>query len=310
MIDLPPASDATRWQIIVNPASGRARQGSVRVRVECALAAANVDSQFAVSSCASHAEELVIGAVAAGLRRFAVAGGDGTAHAVLNGLSAQRIVPLDQLTLALLPLGTGNDWARTLAIPRKLDAAVNLLAKANTRAHDVGVVTCQREGRPSTRHFLNVAGAGFDAHVVRRLQSRRAGRWTYYAGVMQGARTYRAASLRIRAGDLAYDGPILVAFANIGRYLGGGMRIARNARYDDGLFDVTIVRAMPGVQIIAHLPRLLAGDLARSPWVATSRTTQLEIEGDAEVEADGELLGCLPATVRMAPSRINVVTAP
>ena len=272
--------------------------GSVRLRF-----------RLEVTTSASDAQSRVVAAVREGARHFAVAGGDGTAHGVLNALCSQPDVPIDEFTLAVLPLGTGNDWARSLGVPLALEAAVRVLANGRTCRHDVGVVSRAADGRPQRRYFINMAGAGFDAHVVRVAHARgqSLGRWRYANALVRSVRSFDAPVLTVTAPDFAYEGRALVAFAQIGRYLAGGMRIARDASRDDGFFDVTVIDAMPAVAVLAQLPRLFYGDLTRSRWVTTTRVAEFEIGGDAELQADGELIGRLPASLEVLPRALTVI---
>jgi len=297
------------WFVVLNPAGGRVDAGSTRRRIERGLRAAGVEHEIGVSCAPGHAGTLVRDAFAQGWRRFAIAGGDGTAHQVVNGLLEAAPSGSSDAIVGILPLGTGNDWARSLGIPGRLEAACQLLASGTSVPHDVGQATFMREGRSATRYFVNVAGAGFDGHVVRIVQGRLRGPWRYFQGLLIGARTFSAPDLSLSAGDLTHSGATLVVLISIGRYIGGGMRVAPDASYDDGLFDVTIVRDMSAAMIAAHVPRLLVGSLARSGWVSIARVASVDLAGETDIEADGELLGHPPASFRILPRALRVVVA-
>ena len=158
-----------------------------------------------------------------------------------------------------------------------------------------------------TRHFLNMAGAGFDAHVVRLVQTRGDRHWRYITGLLQGAHNFQAPELTISAAGFRHEGPTLVAFLNIGRYLGGGMRVAPQAQFDDGLFELTVVRSMRLPRLLANLPRLALDNLASSHLVSVARAASVSIEGDTLIEADGELLGRTPANFRIIARAMRVV---
>ncbi|HSN70504.1 MAG TPA: diacylglycerol kinase family protein [Steroidobacteraceae bacterium] len=296
------------WHVVLNPASGAGSRPGARRRLERALARADVRWRLLSADSGSEAERVVGAAVRNGARHFAVAGGDGTANTLLNALGSQPDLALDQFTIGLLPLGTGNDWARTMGVPLSLDGAARLLGKGTACRHDVGVATCAQSARQ--RYFINVAGAGFDAAVVRAATRRGLGRLRYLHGLLSTAGTYRSPTLRLSGPGFAHEGPTLVAFAQIGRYLAGGMQIARNGSFADGLFDLTVVASMPAATIVAQVPRLFWGDLTRSRWVTTRQTAELEIDGDAELQVDGELIGRLPASLRLLPSALRVIAGP
>ena len=280
------------------------------MRLERGLRAAGVANEIAVTVGPDHAETLAREAFARGWRHFAIAGGDGTAHQVVNGLLAAPPSGSDCATLGILPLGTGNDWARALGVPRRLDAACRTLASGLAVPHDVGEARFVGDGGSARRYFVNVAGAGFDGHVVRLVQGRLRGRWRYFHGLLLGARTFRAPRLTVSAGDSSYTGPTLAVLVSIGGYIGGGMHVAPDAKRDDGLFDLTIVRDMSAARIVAHVPRLLSGSLARSRFVRVARVASVELEGETDIQADGELLGRPPATFRILPRALRVVVPP
>ncbi len=265
-----------------------------------------MDHELHPSRAAGDAARLASTGFAAGWRRFAIAGGDGTANEVVNGLLS--LTPgTEEITLAMLPLGTGNDWCRSLGIPRNLKRASRVLASGKAVLCDAGRIILQRDGRPANRYFLNTCGAGFDAYVASRMKGVRSGRWQYFAGLIRGARGFTAPHLRVRAEGCQYDGPALAVLACNGGFLGGGMRVAPRAKYDDGLLEVLIVEAMSAARIVAHVPRLLFGDLGGSRRVRCFRAASLEISGDTEIQGDGEVLGRNPARIEVVPTAFRVM---
>lgn len=296
-----------RWYVICNPASGRGSRHSNRSRLEHGLRAAGIAHEIAMSEYPGHACVLARAACDNGWRRIAIAGGDGTAHEVVNGILGSGIADLAPMMLGVLPLGTGNDWARTLGVPANVDNACRILGAGQAVFHDVGEVALRIDAQPATRHFINVAGAGFDAHVVRLVQTCDARRWRYFTGMLRSAHTFQAPELTISAAGFRHEGPTLVAFLNIGGYLGGGMHVAPQARFDDGLFELTVVRDMSVARLLANLPRLALGTLAGSDLVSVARAACVSIEGDTLIEADGELLGCTPASFRTIARALQVM---
>lgn len=203
-----------------------------------------------------HARELARRAVAQGVELLLAAGGDGTMNEVADGLLGS------QTALGVVPVGSGNGLARTLGIPLEPRAALAALAHGVTRRMDVGLVN----GRP----FLNVAGAGFDAHVGAAFHkhARRGGR----RGILSYVRLSLQAVLRYEpaAFELEVDGApgfsgraLVVAFAN-GRQYGAGAVLAPRARLDDGRLDVVVFQATSVARVLRQIPRLFQGTLAHS----------------------------------------------
>ena len=179
-------------------------------------------------------------------------GGDGTANETATGLIGS------ETALGLVPMGSGNGLARTLGIPLRPEAALDVLAVAVRRRMDVGMIN----GRP----FLNVAGAGFDAQVgadfhAHGLRGGRRGLLTYVRLSLLRTWSYRADEWRLAAGEGAFEGRALViAFVN-GRQYGGGAVVAPGARLDDGLLDVVVIEDAPGLEMMWNATRLFLGGI-------------------------------------------------
>ena len=256
-----------------------------------------------------HAAALALDALRAGHRHIAALGGDGTANEVINGLASQEAVPLADVSIGMVPVGTGNDWARSLGLPRRPADLVEILATGHTIACDLGHIEYSCGGAPARRWFVNVAGAGFDAFVIRRLGSRKPTRWAYLVELLRSARHYGAPAFTLSGEGLDATRRALVVFAGLGRYCGGGMQVAPQARLDDGRIDVTMISDMKGGQLLRELPRLFNGTVPESAFVDCWSMTSLRIDADTPtgVEADGELLGELPARIEALPRRLRVV---
>jgi YegS/Rv2252/BmrU family lipid kinase len=183
-----------------------------------------------------------------------VAGGDGTANEAGWGLLGSGT------TLGLVPVGSGNGLARTLAIPLRPERALECLEAGVSRRMDVGMVN----GRP----FLNVCGAGFDATVGAEFHARgrrggRRGLLTYVRLSLAESLRYRAERWTLEAGAERFEGrALVVAFVN-GRQYGGAAVIAPGARLDDGLLDIVVVEDASLAEILANAPRLFLGGIER-----------------------------------------------
>jgi YegS/Rv2252/BmrU family lipid kinase len=308
-----------RWFAVLNPIAGGGRGLRGRARIERLLADAGVPFVPAVSEHAGQTIDLARVAAREGFRRFIAIGGDGTLNELLNGAfsgagssaggdaSAGGSNPADQVTLALVPVGRGDDWARTHRIPRRLEDSIRLVAAGRAVAHDVGVADFQRDG--NRRLFLNVAGVGFDAHVVERTLATRLGPLTYLAGLVRGFATYAAPRMAVSADGLRLDEPLFVTFAAVGRYCGGGMQVAPGAATDDGLLDIVTIGEVGKLELVANLRRLFDGTLPDYKKVKTVRTARAQVATSppARVQADGELLGEAPVTFSVLPRAVRVI---
>jgi YegS/Rv2252/BmrU family lipid kinase len=294
------------WFAVLNPVAGGGRGLRERARIETVLTEVGVRARLAISEHPGHALALAQAAAHEGARRFIAVGGDGTLNEVLNGVLLAEMPP-GEATLALLPVGRGDDWARSHRVPRRLEQAARLIAAGRTVAHDVGVAHFPGEG--STRYFINVAGVGFDAYVVEQTRATRLGPLSYLAGLLRGFATYRAPRMRVHADALDLDETLFVTFAALGRYCGGGMHVAPAAVTDDGLLDVVTIEAIGRFELVLNLHRLFDGSLPRYRRVRTARCERVQVATavPSGVQLDGELVGEAPVTFSVLPRMVRVI---
>lgn len=240
-------------------------------------------------------------AARAGYDRVLAAGGDGTAHAVVNGLRGR------DTAFGILPFGHGNDLARALGIPRDPRAAGEFLLRAPVSSMDVACV--------GERVYAAVAGVGFDAET-----NRRANAW---GGWLTGHRRYLIAGLRTLVGfrplqvELVTDSEVFsgeamwVAIANA-PYYGGGLCIAPEAAVDDGVLDVCIIERTSRPSLLALYPKLLRGEHLRARFVRYFRCCWVRFRAPvgANLFGDGEYLGQIPLEIRVHPAAVRVLRRP
>ena len=299
--------------MIVNPHSGggatRRRWRKLEPRVREVLGAADIEH----TEGARDAERLAREAVRAGIERVVIAGGDGTLAEVATGLLRAQLGHYAEL--AVLPMGTGCDFARTLGIPRDPIAALELLRTGKARRIDAGHARYTgKSGAPADSYFMNAASFGVSSLVVELAQrsARRLGGTAAFAvATVRALLTYQSARVALRvdgepAGDDRYA---LVAAAN-GRHFGSGMRIAPDARVDDGWLDVVSVACASGLRLIPKLHKLYRGTLLDDPVVQFRRGRRIEADaapGAVLLELDGEPVGALPAQIELLPGALSVV---
>lgn len=295
------------WLVVLNPVSGGGRALRERRRIERLLDAQGLRFTVAVSEHPGHVTDLVAAAIGEGCRQILVAGGDGSLHQAANAILGQTSCPSHEVTLAALPVGTGNDWVKTLAIPRDWNGALALIGGANRRRIDGARIDFD-DGRAPC-HFMNVAGIGFDAEVVRRMPPSKRGALAYLSGVLGTLSAYRPVRPALSGDIVAAAEELFVLFACLGRYCGGGMHVAPAAQPDDGLFDVVRVRHLGRLEVLLNLRRLYDGTLPAHPKVSIGHAACLRLETPrpCAIQADGELVGETPATLSVLPGALTVV---
>jgi len=300
-----------RWLVIVNPASGRPDDGAGWRAIERALLDAGVSFDSIHTQRPGHGEELAQKALHEGRRRIAAVGGDGSVNDVLHGIMHAGPGDTGDVTLAVLPTGTGNDWARSLGITRNPTDIARALAQGRTMLHDVGAIDFPQTGAPR-RWFINVAGAGYDAYVTERVPRPVPSAFTYLRGALSGLATYRSPEFRIRADDEQIEGRLLLAFVANAQYCGNRMHVAPGARMDDGLLDVLAVRELSLLQVLPKLMKLYSGRILGDPAVRHLRAARVRIDTNPPVviQADGQIVGRTPAEFSLLPRALRVVTGP
>jgi YegS/Rv2252/BmrU family lipid kinase len=301
-----------RTLVIVNPRSGggatKRRWRALEPRVREALGALEVEHTRGVRD----AERLAREAVRAGIERLVVAGGDGTLAEVATGLLRAQLA--EYAEVALLPMGSGCDFARSLGIPRDPVAALAALCRGKARRVDAGHARyAGRDGAPADSYFVNAASFGVSGRVVELAQRMKwlGGTPAFAVATVRALLRYECARAAVRVdGELACDeGVALVAAAN-GRRFGGGMQIAPDARLDDGWLDVVCVANTTALRLIPKLPKLYRGTHLADPVVRVRRGRRIEADaapGTVPLELDGEPVGSLPVQIELLPGALSIV---
>lgn len=292
-------------KIIINPRSGLKKshdsaEGSRFDRARRWAASAGVDADITETTSRGHAAELARLAVAANADRVVAWGGDGTVNEAAGALFGTSI------PLGIVPGGSGDGLAGSLRLPRDPEAALLLALKGQPRPIDVGWL--------GGRHFVNVAGVGFDAEVARQFNLRtNRGARGYIAELLSLVWSYRSEEYRvdIDAGRARWSGPkFVVAFAN-GREYGSRLVIAPEADLSDGWFDMVLLADGSPLRQLWRCRRLAFRRMAAAEGVWRDRVRAASIEGerlcchvDGETfEAEGKI------ELRLEPGALRIIGA-
>ena len=303
-------TDTGPWLAIVNPAAGRRDGGAGWQAVEAALREARIAVDAVQTRSAGDAIGLATQALRDGRRRLIAVGGDGSVNEIVQGVMDARLADTREVTLALAPHGTGNDWARSIGMPLDPRGIARAIAAGRTMLHDVGAIDFPAEPGAPRRWFINVAGAGYDAYVTARVPRPVPTAFTYLRLALEGLATYRSPEFRIRADGHTIEGRLLLAFVANARYCGNRMHVAPTAIMDDGLLDVLAVEELSLLQVLPKLARLYRGRILGDPAVRHLRAARVRIETDPPVivQADGQVLPRTPAEFSVLKQAIRVVT--
>ncbi len=302
--------------VILNPAAGNRRAGQARARLEAALEATGVPFEIVVTERPNHASALARRA-AAYADAVVAAGGDGTVHEVAAGL-----LGADRAALGVIPLGTGNDFADVLGLPKRTPDAVRALLAAEAVPTDGGTVRWREagDGRWHEAVFINAVGIGFDALVAAEAERTKwlRGVSGYAAAVLRTLRRWTQPTVEARslgpggAWREVYRGPLFLAAVGNGTSVGGGFRLTPEARLDDGLLDLCLVAGPLALRRILRLmPRAFRGHHLGEPEVTAERIRRfsLRTEHGVPVHLDGEVLtrSAVEVTVAVQPGAFRVL---
>lgn len=313
---------ARRATLIVNPVAGADEGEDWLPELEARLRRVFADLTVVVTTGPGHATTAAASAVESGCTHVFSAGGDGTLNEVVNGLAAHS--PRSSITLGIIPLGTGNDFAAALGIPRDIGVALSLLEADD--AIDVDIC------RLNSRYFINVSAGGFIAEVsdaASETLKTVAGQLAYILGGAQVIWTFDPFHAEITfapdAAPLGKPGaPLrmshdLLAFAVCNAPLiGGGRLIAPEARFDDGQVDVCLIEAMPLLEFVNVLRLVADGAHVEHERVQYVRTSALTLRFDRalKVNTDGEVIvterceyDVLPGALRVLAGRRGMLRA-
>jgi len=239
------------------------------------------------------------------------AGGDGTVNQVLNGVLKEREESKSLPILGVIPIGSGNDFARTLNVTPNPQELVSRLAVKKIKTVDVGKILCVgKDEKPELAYFINVADAGMGPEVVRRVMSgdRIFGAGiAYYTAILKTFASYKPMNVSIQTEGWVWKGNLRTLAVANGKYYGHGLCIAPDANIDDGIFSSFICGDASVAEFIWHSTKLRSGKKITHPNVVYGNAYHLQLASESPclLEADGEWIGYLPATIDLIPQKIR-----
>ncbi|MDR0560437.1 MAG: diacylglycerol kinase family lipid kinase [Prevotellaceae bacterium] len=304
------------WIVIVNPKAGSGYGLRDWPVISNQLNKSGVEFTCVFTEKKYHAVELTVKGINDGYRKIVAVGGDGTVNEIVNGIFIQKKVPTTEIYLAVIPVGTGNDWVRMYGIPQHYSESVRAIVEACTVRQDVGLITYTETLITHKRYMANVAGIGFDA-VANRYFNRmkdegRKGKSLYIMGVLKALLKYKSKRFRIKIDDEVYfDDYMFNASVGIGPYNGGGMNPMPAAVFNDGLIDITIIRKIHKLWVMKSFRKLYNGKIYTHPRVTATQGKRIEVESfpESPIEIDGEALGFSPFVFEVVPESITVVVS-
>jgi len=278
------------WLLLINPKSGNGRGDKVGKLVKQELNALGIQ-YLDVSADSAQESQKNLKSKLKENQRFEglfLIGGDGTVN-----LAVQELVG-SGLGIALIPAGTGNDFARTLNLKLKNpEQLISHYLSSRPSLIDVGKV--------GEKYFVDVLSTGFDSMVNERANAmkRIKGRAKYNISILLVLSTFKPKSYRFSIDGFSFESKAMLIAVSNGICYGGGMKVTPDAKIDDGLFDILILSPVSKFEFLKVFPKVFSGKHTTHPAVKILRGRSVEIDSDAVAYADGERVGPLPVKARV-----------
>lgn len=299
---------------IVNPNAGKGKGLSLWENISNIIREKQFDFSYEMTEGKGDAEKLAKKYIEQGYRKIISVSGDGMLNEVANGIIKQDICPSDEISLGMIPMGTGNDWARTFCIPDDFEGAVSAIERDKTMVQDAGAATFYDNGKETTRYFLNAAGIGYDALVAKRVdedkEKNRTGSFLYMKNLMSCLIRYKYYDMVISFDRKAESMEFFSMSIGIGKYIGGGMLMMPNAIPDNGLFDITLIKKISKVDVIKNVKNLYDGSFVKHPKIEQLSAKEIIVDTKYPIglEVDGEVQGDPPYKFNIMPEKLNAIS--
>lgn len=290
---------ATRARLIYNPTSGREEMKRRLPEILHRLERGGLETSTHATIGEGDAAVAAAEAVERGFDVIIAAGGDGTLYEVINGMAERSNRP----PLGILPVGTTNDFARALGIPKHWEFAVDLILQKHTRMIDVGKI--------NKRYFINIAGGGSMTELTYEVPSKLKtviGQLAYYMKGLEKLPRLRPTELCFRSKEMTVHEEVMMFLICNSNSVGGFERLAPDASLSDGLLDVFILRKCNLAEFIRIVSAALRGEHMNDPHVIHFKTQNIQVTSPdyVQLNLDGEFGGTLPCTISVLPDHLQI----
>ncbi|RXZ82399.1 diacylglycerol kinase [Paenibacillaceae bacterium] len=290
-----------RARLIYNPTSGREEMKRRLPDILQRLEAGGIETSCHATTGAGDATLAATQAVERGFDIVIAAGGDGTLYEVVNGMVNHDHRP----PLGILPLGTTNDFARALGVPKHWEYACDLIVQQYTRLIDVG--------KANNRYFINIAGGGSLTELTYEVPSKlktMIGQLAYYMKGLEKMTRLRPTEIRIQAEGVGeINEEIMLFLICNSNSVGGFEKLAPDASLQDGLFNVIVLKKCNLAEFIRIATMALRGEHVNDPHIMQFQTNRLTVTTPdyVQINLDGEYGGTLPCTFEVLPQHLPII---
>ncbi len=302
-----------KWIAIINPNAGKGKGEKDWKKISSLMREKDISFEAVFTEKKYHAIELTEKYIKENYWNFIIVGGDGTLNEVVNSVLNQNYVPSVDISIAMIPVGTGNDWCRNYDIPFEYEKAIDVISKGKYFYQDAGLVSFMNGTSLKKRYFINMAGMGFDAAVAKRTnrqkENGKMSTLSYYKNIFSTLFSFKSKETIIEAENFSFKDMAFTYNVGICRFNGGGMKQAPNAIPDDGEFDLTLIRKISRFTVIKNVKKLFDGSFVDLSFVETHRSRKLKINSEPPslIEIDGESVGSSPFEFEVIPKCLKVI---
>ncbi|MBB3907785.1 diacylglycerol kinase [Anoxybacteroides rupiense] len=280
-----------RARIIYNPTSGRELFRKHLPDVLIRLEEAGYETSCHATTGAGDATEAAKQAVERRFDLVIAAGGDGTIHEVVNGIANQDYRP----QLGIIPVGTTNDFARAIGVPRSIEGACDVIINGEAVPIDIGSVIIEEK----MRYFINIAGGGRLTELTYEVPSKlktMLGQLAYYLKGIEMLPSIRAAEARIEYDGKVYEGEIMLFLVSLTNSVGGFEKLAPDSSLNDGMFDLIILKKTNLAEFIRVVTLASRGEHINDPHLIYTKANRIKVTtpNHMQLNLDGEYGGMLP----------------
>jgi len=307
------SSSTEQWLVIVNPNAGSGKGQKDWHKISSLLRKYNLEFSAKFTESKGHAINCTREGIKTGYRKIISVGGDGTLNEIVNGIFLNDTCSPSDLSIAVIPVGTGNDWGRMFGITHDYESAIRIIKENKLMKHDIGLISFFSGKEQNNRYFINIAGLGFESMVVRKTNNQkengRSGKAIYLYNLLTCLISYSNTRAEVVIDGEKTVSDVFSMNVGNGRYCGGGMRQTPDARPDDGVFDVTVINGIGKFEIIRNLKILYDGTILSHPKIRGYKCRNIKVSSDTLIyaEADGETLGHTPLEFNIFPAALNII---
>ena len=305
--------DNKNYFVLINPNAGKCSGKKDWQNISAILTNNGIAFNHQFSDFKGHAMEIAKETAIQGYKNLIIVGGDGTLNEAVNGILSIPEKQPNDITLSMIPVGTGNDWCRSFNIPRNYEEAVLLIKRNKTTTQDLAKVKYHDNDEVKSRYFANISGIGFDAHVAIKSnndkQLNKSGFFVYFKNVITSLIEYKSVESVVSFNDTQVICRLFLLSVGKGKFNGGGMKQLPFAIHDDGFIDFALIEDLSKFAVISQLPKLYKGTHVNHPKISSHKTKKLTITTKEKIflEVDGETFGHSPFEFEVVPSALNLI---